>query len=127
MASLLAEFQGNDAPHPANLNSQALDRIMAVRQTIDRDPGLMTTIAALAAEFAISPSKLKQDFAAAFGIGLGRYIIDRRLLLGRELIERHELSISEAAYRSGYTHPANFTTAFRRRFGIAPSAVKRSS
>lgn len=125
LASLMAEFEIDAAsPPPANLTPHTFDRVVAVRQKIDRDPGSMTTISALAAEFAVSPSKLKQDFATAFEVGLGRYIHDRRLLLGRELIEHHNLSISEAAYRSGYAHPANFTAAFRRRFGHPPSAVK---
>lgn len=128
LALLTAEFQGNTTYLlPANLTPLALDRIVAVQEQIDRDPALITTITALATEFAVSPSKLKQDFATAFGIGLGRYIQERRLLFGRELIEQHSVSVSEAAYRSGYTHPANFTAAFRRRFGHPPSAIRRFS
>jgi AraC-like DNA-binding protein len=31
------------------------------------------------------------------------------------------LSVTEAAFRVGYAHPANFATAFRRHFGYSPS------
>lgn len=128
LALLAAEFQeGRALAYPALPRSHAFDGIVAVREKIDRDPSVVLTIAALAAEFAISPSKLKQDFLAAFGIGLGRYIVERRLLLGRELIEMHSISVSEAAYRIGYAHPANFTAAFRRHFGYPPSTLKRFS
>jgi AraC-like DNA-binding protein len=128
LALLAAEFQGGDpSPRPANLAAHALDRIVAVRERIDRDPSALTTIAALAAEFGMSASKLKQDFVSAFARCPGNYINERRLLLGRELIERHSASVSEAAYRAGYAHPGNFTAAFRRRFGYPPSALKRFS
>ena len=40
-------------------------------------------------------------------------------------IERDGLSIGEAAFLAGYSNPANFTTAFRRAFGILPKAIKR--
>lgn len=128
LALLAAEFQAaSPIIHPKTLASRALDRIVAVKEKIDSDPSVVTTIAALASEFSVSPSKLKKDFSAAFGIGLGKYIVERRLLLGREFIEAHSISVSEAAYRIGYAHPANFTAAFRRRFGYPPSAIKRIS
>jgi AraC family transcriptional regulator len=41
-----------------------------------------------------------------------------RLARGRE-------SITEIAFRSGYDNPAHFAVAFRKTFGLAPSAYKR--
>lgn len=32
--------------------------------------------------------------------------------------------VSEAARRTGYDHPANFATAFSRRYGLKPSEVR---
>lgn len=127
LAALAAEFQGGGERPAVDLKAPALERVVAVREQIDRDPAVATTITALAAAFAVSPSKLKQDFSAAFGVGLGRYIHERRLQFGRELVEDHGVTVSEAAYRCGYGQPANFTTAFKRRFGRPPSAVRRFS
>ncbi|MPZ35485.1 MAG: helix-turn-helix domain-containing protein [Rhodospirillales bacterium] len=123
--AMAAEFDEDKLESPAGaLSAQALDRIMAVRRKIDCDPAVATTIVAFAAEFGMSVSKLRQDFFCAFGICIGNYISVRRMDLGHELIERHGLSVSEAAYRAGYAHPANFTAAFRRRFGYPPSAIR---
>lgn len=123
---LLGELSDREGqPNGARLTAGALERIMAVREKIDADPAAITTLATLASSFGMSASKLKQDFFVAFGTCTGAYVNERRLLLGHELIERHGLSVSEAAYRSGYAHPANFTAAFRRRFGYPPSAMKR--
>lgn len=126
LVALLGELPDQKSrPAPAQLSAAALERIMAVREKIDADPVGITTLATLASSAGMSVSKLKQDFFAAFGSCTGAYINERRLLLGRELIERHGLSVSEAAYRTGYAHPANFTAAFRRRFGYPPSAMRR--
>lgn len=126
LIALLGELSKQEtSASSAQLSASALERIMAVREKIDADPAAITTLATLASAFGMSASKLKQDFFVAFGTCTGAYINERRLLLGHELIERHALSVSEAAYRSGYAHPANFTAAFRRRFGYPPSALKR--
>ena len=39
---------------------------------------------------------------------------------------RGEATVQEASAIAGYTSPANFATAFRRRFGIVPTAVRRT-
>lgn len=128
---LLAVLMSNfDTRHGASSDGRlrsAYDRMVAVRDLIDQTPGADHSIHGLAHAFGISASKLKQDFSASFGTGIGRYIVERRLQFGRELIESHALSIAEAAYRVGYAHPANFTAAFRRHFGHPPSAVRRLS
>ncbi|MBS8269498.1 AraC family transcriptional regulator [Halomonas litopenaei] len=32
-------------------------------------------------------------------------------------------SVQQAAFESGYSHASNFSTAFRRRFGVSPRDV----
>jgi len=125
LVALVTSFQRERAKPPsARLSARSLERMMALRSQIDCDPAKVRSLGQLAAEFGISGSKLKQDFWAAFGTCPGSYIAERRLELGRTLIARQGLSVSEAAYRAGYNHPASFTAAFRRRYGHPPSAIK---
>ncbi|MFG1361012.1 helix-turn-helix transcriptional regulator [Xanthobacter pseudotagetidis] len=122
----LVEGLGDSAPATADaLRARDRDRIMAVRARIDADPATVASLAGLADEFGVSPSKLKRDFFSAFASCAGAYVNERRLMLGRALIEREGLSVSQASYRAGYGHPSNFSTAFRRRFGFAPSQLTR--
>ncbi len=107
------------------LRARDRDRIMAVRARIDTDPASVSSLAMLAEEFAMSASKLKRDFFSAFATCAGAYVNERRLMLGRSLVEHEGLSVSEASYRAGYGHPSNFSTAFRRRFGVSPSSLRR--
>lgn len=115
-----ADMLGVDA-----LRTRDRDRIMAVRARIDADPATVSSLGMLAEEFAMSASKLKRDFFSAFSSCAGAYVNERRLMLGRSLVEHEGLSVSEAAYRAGYGHPSNFSTAFRRRFGVSPSSLRR--
>jgi AraC-like DNA-binding protein len=40
----------------------------------------------------------------------------------RLLLERH-LNVTEVAQRVGYVNPSKFAAAFRRQFGMSPSAL----
>lgn len=113
-----------DRPATETLGGKALQRILEVRQFIDADPVAVGSLAELAARFAISQSGLKRDFQLAFGVSPRDYLFERRMLIGRTAILRDRLTISQAAYKAGYDHPANFTAAFTRHFGYPPSTLK---
>ncbi len=126
LLAALVESLGRAAPQSAEaLRARDRDRVMAIRARIDADPASIASLIGLAEEFGVSASKLKRDFFSAFATCAGAYVNERRLLLGRALIEREGFSVSEASYRAGYGHPTNFSTAFRRRFGFAPSHLRR--
>lgn len=126
MFGILAKHFQPDLRQPdiGQLTARGLERVTAVRRCIDADPGAVSSIAQLAARFSASQSVLKRDFQQAFGTSVRDYLFERRMLVGRNAILRDRLSIAEAAYRAGYEHPANFTTAFRKHFGYPPSMLK---
>ena len=125
LLGFLAEaFRPSEVAATASLTARSLERMLEIRRHIDANAAAIDSLAALAAGFAISQSKLKQDFQRAFGASAREYLLERRLLIGRNAILRDGLSIAEAAYRAGYQHPANFTSAFTRHFGYPPSRLK---
>lgn len=124
LIAALADLPGGGAVAPASpLRPRDRERIEALLARIDTDPGSAGSLARLAAESAVSVAKLKRDFRTVTGGCIGGYIAARRLTLARELL-RDGLSVSEAAWQVGYEHPANFATAFRRRFGCTPSSLR---
>jgi AraC-like DNA-binding protein len=57
------------------------------------------------------------------------WIWDRRLQRSYDALSRPDLgnlSITEAAYRLGFNSSSHFSTAFRRKFGIRPSDLKKT-
>ena len=81
---------------------------------------------AVARACGISLSYLHQLFRP-LGFGVEECIVAERLEHCRTLLGdprlRH-LSISTIAYRTGFSHAAHFSRAFRRRFGMTPSELR---
>ena len=74
----------------------------------------------------LSLNALRRLFMTARGMPPGRYIRTFMLEIARQAMERDGASIAEAAYLAGYTSPGNFTTAFKRCFGICPSSLSEN-
>ena len=61
-------------------------------------------------------------------MSVSEWVWDRRLQRSYEVLTRPELnnlSVTEVAYRLGFNSSSHFSTAFRRKFGIRPSDVRR--
>ncbi|EPC02196.1 hypothetical protein L861_15925 [Litchfieldella anticariensis FP35 = DSM 16096] len=95
-------------------------RLEAVRHQLHDDPAKNHSLQSLAQLASMSSSSLRSKFRAAYGQSVFDYLRDRRLSLARELL-LEGFSVQQAAHFCGYRHATNFATAFRRRFGIAPS------
>ncbi|WP_206244622.1 helix-turn-helix domain-containing protein [Novosphingobium terrae] len=67
--------------------------------------------------------KLAEGFRLLLGAMPSAFVPSTRLDEAHRLIASGEWSVSQAAWEVGYT-PAAFATAFRRRFGVAPSVPR---
>ncbi|WP_437616331.1 helix-turn-helix domain-containing protein [Erwinia sp. V71] len=97
-------------------------RLEQVRQLLKAEPEKNHTLDALASIAAMSPSSLRSKFRLLYGDSVFNYLRDCRLELARRYL-REGHSVQQAAWMSGYQHATNFATAFRRRYGVAPSAL----
>lgn len=69
--------------------------------------------------------KLKTGFRALFGNSVFAYLRTERLTEARRLLQRGRASVSEVALRVGYDNPSKFAAAFRKQFGMPPSALRK--
>ncbi|WP_162276891.1 helix-turn-helix domain-containing protein [Mucilaginibacter pedocola] len=70
-----------------------------------------------------SVSSFKRDFMKMYGVPPQQYIRGRKLeIAGKELLKGK--SASELYLDYGYQHLSNFNTAFKRKFGVTPSAYR---
>ncbi|VTP63379.1 Urease operon transcriptional activator [Leclercia adecarboxylata] len=116
----LREQQGTALPGTTGGEHARLEQI---RHLLAQSPEQDYTLAQLAARAAMSPSSLRSKFRQAYGCTVFDYLRDCRLSLARRyLLEGH--SVQQAAWMSGYQHATNFATAFRRRYGVCPGAVR---
>ena len=75
---------------------------------------------ALAERFYISKFHMMRLFKAQTGFTVHTYLLQRRLLAARQLIERGMLA-TEACYRSGFRSYSSFTRAYLKHFGTTPT------
>ncbi|AHD11552.1 helix-turn-helix domain-containing protein [Phaeobacter gallaeciensis] len=87
-------------------------------------PGPLPSLQQLAAEGGLSQSGLRRLIQATHGRSPLAHVRQLRLGLAREALEESRVSVEQAAALAGYGSAANFSTAFRRAFGTAPSKVR---
>lgn len=72
-----------------------------------------------------SASGLQKLFHQAEGKSIFEYVRGERLARACDALKSGEATIKEASVLAGYTSPANFATAFRKRFGTTPRRVAK--
>ena len=73
----------------------------------------------------ISPSYFLRLFKQSTGTTPHRYITQRRVELGKRLLNKGELSIVEIAMMCGFASQSSFAKAFRRIIGITPKSYRQ--
>lgn len=73
----------------------------------------------------ISHSTLHRRIKSIRKQPVGQFIRSIRLSKSMELLQQGELSVSEIAWKTGFSAPAYFSTCFHEHFGISPSEVRK--
>ena len=82
-------------------------------------------VAMTAQQFNLSKKYVSQFLKDRTGKSFTEYLEELRLTRAMELLRGSEYSITEIALQCGFAAQNTFYKAFRRRFGISPSAVRR--
>ena len=107
------------APPKVNLTERDIRRLHEVREFIDEQP-VMPSINSIVRQFCLNRNKVSYGFKHVFGMSITAYFRERQMERALKLLEDPNLSIGEIAYRVGYAHQTNFTSAFKARFGCLP-------
>lgn len=99
-------------------------KIHRVRDRLLANLDVQHRLCDLARDVGMSASALKSKFTAVTGQPVFKFLRDQRLDRARDGLVHEGWTVSQAAYYVGYRHPTNFATAFRKRFGAAPTALR---
>lgn len=110
------------APIPLHLREHM--RIAKLKALIDAQQDANACVSELAHGIGMSASALQRHFRQLYGCSVDVYRRTQRLKKARALLEQTGCSVLEVAHNSGYTSAANFSTAFKRYFGISPKLVR---
>ncbi|MCI4645041.1 MAG: AraC family transcriptional regulator [Hyphomonadaceae bacterium] len=85
------------------------------------------TLADIAAAADLHEAALLPAFKRALGVTPYQFVVQRRLSRARELLARSRLPLAEVALEVGYGNQSHFSSAFKKAFGVTPSAYRRAS
>ncbi|HET7899170.1 MAG TPA: ATP-binding protein, partial [Flavisolibacter sp.] len=115
---------------PSNLKTQTVGKIdrkfvseftAIVEQNVANEA---FTVEDICRDMGISRVQLYRKVKALMNVNVNDYILNIRLQKAKYLLQHEELSISEIAYKVGFSSPAYFSTVFKSKFGVTPKAFK---
>jgi len=72
---------------------------------------------------AMSPTKLKNDFKALYGLPIYEYYQKNRMLKAKSLLVLGKYTIKEIGQMVGYSNLSHFANTFKKEFGFLPSEI----
>ncbi len=100
------------------------ENLSRVLEKIGREYGNPLDVETLARHAGISSSNLTRLFKRHLGRTPHQYLTGIRMEQAVRMLEQHTLSIKEIAERVGYGNPLNFSTEFKKRFGVSPKRFR---
>ena len=117
------ELAGRDDRLAVEGDGTVIERLERVRLRLVQRLEAPPTLAELARTAGFSETRLKGGFRALFGTSIFAYLRQARMEEAHRLFLEHHLNVTEVAQRVGYANPSKFAAAFRRQFGMSPSAL----
>ncbi len=94
---------------------------------IDNHDNASFSVEFLAEELHVSRVQLYRKVKALFNINVSDYINNIRLDTAKTLLQNSTLTVSEIAYKTGFSSPNYFSTVFKAKFGVSPNAFRKTS
>jgi AraC-like DNA-binding protein len=101
-----------------------VERLERARRDLLERMACPPSLPELARSVGLNEFKLKSGFRELFGTSVFGYLRAQRMEQARRLLVERNLSVTEIASRVGYTNPSKFAQAFRKHFGVPPSAFR---
>jgi len=107
------------------LGEDDIARVAAAHQMINDHWRERLTVDDVARRCGLGKDKLTRGFRELYRCTVAEAVSARRLDSARQLLSESDLPISSIGCRCGYLSNASFTRAFARRFGMAPTEMRR--
>ena len=118
------QYNEKSAEQETLFGEEDIERLELARQILEQRLANPPTQKELAAEVLMSESKLRKDFKEYFSVTVHEYLTRIRMEKARVLLLEEKISVYEVAIRTGYGHQNNFSSAFKKYYGISPVELK---
>jgi AraC-like DNA-binding protein len=107
-----------------DLSTLDREKLQGVKEYIDKNFLNPASLESLTRDFGLNEFKLKSGFKKMFDTSPIKYLQGKRLMFALSLLRDTNKSIKEISHEIGYSHAANFTNAFVKKFGQAPEKFR---
>ncbi len=114
----------SSAPATAGLRPHEHRRLRELREFLSGSQADGLSLDDIARHAGINANTLQRQFRTLYGVTIFDHLRESRLQRARAALERGGLTVGQAADVAGYSSAANFATAYRRRFGLAPKLAR---
>ena len=119
LVQISRQLRRGESLHPG-VNSAKDARISKILSYIDTHLGEELSVESIAEQFYLSKFHMMRLFRSGTGTSVNAYIIQRRLMLARELIAQGTPA-TESCFRAGFGSYSAFTRAYGKYFGTTPT------
>lgn len=121
---LHALFGVSESTRPTGLSQRDRDVGVAMKEYLTDTFLEDHSLTSLARYFGVNANKLMFLFRKCYGMSIFEYISELKMEYAMQLIREDRKFVTEAARILGYKNPHHFSAAFKKKFGVCPSAVK---
>jgi len=125
LITLMRHFGGTriEVPRAHGLSRERMRRVV---DYVESHLGEDLTLDTLAGVACLSPHHLSRSFHRATGLGLHRYVVQRRIERAKDLVLESKLPMAEIAWMVGFGSQAAFTKRFHEEVGESPARLRRA-
>lgn len=126
VAEAVARAAGHERLPPIGTQAGHDDLVQRARRLLAVRHADKLTLHGVASALGVSAFHLCRVFRAQTGAALHRHLTGVRLRVALEAVERADRDLARVGLDVGFSSHSHFTAAFRREFGLTPSAWRRA-
>ncbi len=115
----------NYSQTPQKIKSSDRDALYALREFLRQTFTKNHSLRNLAMSFGLNEFKLKKGFKELFGTTVFDYLYDLKMEYAKQLLAADEVLVNEVSGMVGYRNPNHFSTAFKRKYGMNPTQLRK--
>ncbi len=103
---------------------EVASKAQSIRDYIEEHLREDLTLLHISRAMGMAVNSMQRMFKTTYDMTVMDYIRERRLEIAKTAMVQEGATIAQAAYMAGYNSPANFSTAFKRVYGMSPSSLR---
>lgn len=127
LLSLQLEQLCEICPPGPTLNKEDAEKMYAVRDFMLKHLGEYHSLKSLAKRVGTNEYTLKTEFKELFGTTVFGYWHNLKMEKAQNLLRDHQKPIKQISEIVGYKNPQHFSTAFKKKYGMAPSIYRKNN